>query len=124
MRYLRIYNDEQGESHFEDLDLELAPVQYAPPAPEFDVSAPMPASTALLMELPPGWFGGWHPTPHRQLYFALTGRLEIAVSDGEVRVLEPGAMVLVEDELGSGHTTRALGDEPASGAFIHLAPEV
>ena len=123
MRYVRIYNDERGESHFEDLDLALAPAQYAPPAPPFDLSDPMPASNALLFELPPGWFGGWHPTPRRQLYFALAGRLEIEVSDGEVRVLEPGAVVLVEDEVAPGHTTRALGDEPARGAFVHLAPE-
>jgi hypothetical protein len=32
-RYIRIYNDELGESHFDDLVVDLPPVDFAPPAP-------------------------------------------------------------------------------------------
>ena len=32
-RYIRIYNDELGESHFADLVVVLPPVDFAPPAP-------------------------------------------------------------------------------------------
>ena len=31
-QYVRLYVDEAGESHFEDIDVELAPQEFAPPA--------------------------------------------------------------------------------------------
>ncbi len=123
MRYVRIYCDADGASHLEELDLELRPVEYAPPAPALDLSEALPAERALLFSMPVGWFGDWHPSPRRQLYCNLGGHLEVAVSDGESCVLGPGDIVLVEDVTGIGHTTRVLGDEPSSGVFIHLAEE-
>lgn len=120
MKYVRIYNDADGASHFEDLELALAPIEYAPPAAPFDVSDPFPASRAVIFSLPAGWFGEWHPTPRRQLYFALAGQLEVTVSDGEVRVFLPGDIAIVEDEAGKGHATRPVGDGAATGAFVHL----
>ena len=32
VNYVRLYTDESGESHFEDFELELPPVDFAPPA--------------------------------------------------------------------------------------------
>ncbi len=29
-KYIRLYTDESGESHFEDLEVELSPVDFAP----------------------------------------------------------------------------------------------
>ena len=44
MKYQRLFADDQGESHFEEVEAELTPLIYAPPAPSFDVSAPHDAS--------------------------------------------------------------------------------
>ena len=44
MKYLRLFADDQGESHFEEVEAELTPLIYAPLAPSFDVSAPHDAS--------------------------------------------------------------------------------
>ena len=123
MRITRIWADDTGESHFEDMELELESIDYAPPAPPLDVSAPFPAEQALVFEFPAGWFGDWHPSPRRQLYFNLGGRLEVEVGDGEVRRVGPGDIVLLEDLTGSGHVTRVIGDEPSSGVFVHLRLE-
>jgi len=123
MRYARIYCDAEGTSHFEDLDIEVLPTDYAPPAPPLDASEPIPVSNAVLASFRAGWFGAWHPTPRRQLYFNLSGRLEVGVSDGEVRILEPGDIVLVEDVMAPGHTTRAVGEGASTGVFVHLAEE-
>ncbi|MEA2026166.1 MAG: hypothetical protein U9O18_05705 [Chloroflexota bacterium] len=123
MRYARVHCDADGISHFEDLDIELVPAEYAPPAPPLEVSEPIPVTNVVLASFRAGWFGDWHPTPRRQLYFNLTGRLEVGVSDGEVRILEPGDVVLVEDVVAPGHTTRVVGDEPSTGVFIHLHEE-
>jgi len=123
MKATRIYCDADGTSYFDELDIELLSADYAPPAPPLEVSESIPVSGAVLASFRVGWFGDWHPTPRRQLYFQLSGRLEVGVSDGEVRILEPGDIVLVEDVVPPGHTTRALGDEASTGVFVHLANE-
>ncbi len=122
MKYLRIYRDVDGVSHFEELEIELSSVEYAPPAPTIDVSAPFAAERAVFFSMPVGWFGDWHPTPRRQLYCNLGGRLEVAVSDGESHILDRGDVVLLEDLDGAGHTTRVVGAVASSGVFIHLGP--
>lgn len=123
MNVARIRADDAGVSHFDDLEVELETADFAPPAPPFDLSAPFPADRAMLFEFPAGWFGDWHPSPRRQLYINLGGRLEVEVADGEVRRLGPGDIVLLEDLTGTGHTTRAVGDAPSSGVFVQLTDE-
>lgn len=123
MKMARIFSDADGTSHFEDVDIELTSAEYAPPAPPLEVSESIPVSGAVLASFRAGWFGDWHPTPRRQLYFQLSGRLEVSVSDGEIRILGPGDIVLVEDVIAPGHTTRALGEEASTGVFVHLADQ-
>lgn len=123
MRLVRLYCDDDGTSHLEEVEVAMAPDLYAPPAPPLDLSAALGASRVLFCRMPAGWFGDWHPTPVRQLFLALSGTLEVAVSDGQVRQIHSGEAVLVEDLLPPGHTTRVVGQEPVLGAFIHLADE-
>jgi hypothetical protein len=123
VRITRIWTDDAGTSHFDDHEVELDPVDYAPPAPPLDVSDPLPAERAILFEFPVAWFGDWHPSPHRQLYLNLGGRLEVEVGDGEIRRFGPGDVVLLEDLAGSGHVTRVVGDETSRGVFVQLTDE-
>lgn len=120
MRYVRIHNGPDGQTHFQELDFELVPREYAPPAPAFETSEPIATAHTVLFSVPAGWYGDWHPSPRRQLYIPVSGQLQIEVSDGDVRVFVCGDIVLVEDVLEPGHTSRAVGDEPATGVFIHL----
>jgi len=120
VRVARIWADDGGTSHFEDIDIALEPADFAPPAPPFDVSAPLSAERALLFEFPAGWFGDWHPSPRRQLYFNLGGRLEVEVGDGQIRHMGPGDVALLEDLSGTGHVTRVVGEEPSRGVFVQL----
>jgi len=123
VRITRIWADDAGTSHFEDVDVDLEPAEYAPPAPPLELSPPIPAERALFFEAPVGWFGDWHPSPRRQLYVNLSGRLEVEVGDGEVREFGPGEVVLVEDLIGPGHVTRVVGDDRSTGVFIHLTSD-
>ena len=123
MRAIRIWADAEGASHFAEVSFEMEAGDYAPPAPALDLSEPIAVERAVLFSMPSGWFGDWHPSPRRQLYFNLSGRLAVQVADGEVRELGPGAIVLVEDVTGTGHTTRVLGNVPSTGVFVHLADE-
>ncbi len=118
---VRIWSDAEGGSHFEDIEVHLAPRRYAPPAGPIDVSDPFSASGAMFFSMPGGWFGDWHPTPRRQFCFILSGSLEVHVTDGQVRQFEPGAIVLLEDVTALGHSTRVIGDRPSTGVFVHLA---
>lgn len=120
--YLLIYSDAVGESHFRDLELPLAGDAFAPPAPALFTSARTEAERVLFFHAPAGWFGDWHPTPARQFFIALSGDLEVHVSDGEVRHVRGGDVVLLEDLTGRGHTTRVVGDEPARAAVVQLGP--
>jgi hypothetical protein len=120
MKYVRISSDSDGESHFEDVEIALAPVEYAPPAPALDLSAAAPVRDCRFFSVPADWFGDWHPSPRRQFCFVTSGRLEAATSDGETREFGPGEVVLLEDTFGRGHTTRAVGGA-ASGVFVALA---
>ncbi len=121
MRIVHLYADRQGESHFTDMDHDQTEVGYAPPAPPFLMSQTYPASAVVLATLPVGWWGDWHPTPVRQLFLQHSGVLDVAVSDGESRRMEAGAVVLLEDVIGKGHTTRVVGDEPVECTFVRLA---
>ena len=121
MRCTRIASDDGGPSRFEDVEIDLADAGYAPPAPPFALSAPVPCSRLLLASLPAGYRSDWHPSPARQMFLQLSGELEVEAGDGEVRRLGPGSAVLVEDVTGPGHRTRVVGDAPVLGAFVHLA---
>lgn len=120
MQYVRIYSDDAGESHFEDVELALAPLDFAPPAPPIRVSAFSPAAMYGFLSSPPGWYGDWHPTPRRQMLFYLAGEIEAETSDGEVRRFEAGSVTLVEDTAGKGHRSRVIGGGDVLLAAVQL----
>ncbi|MFC1786344.1 alpha/beta hydrolase-fold protein [Candidatus Neomarinimicrobiota bacterium] len=120
VKYTRIYSDANGESHFEDLEIELAQVDFAPPAPPLFLSPLIEATKFGYLSSPLDWVGDWHPTPKRQVFFYLSGQIKAKVSDGEVRLFGPGSITLVEDTSGKGHTSRAIGKERILLAFVQL----
>ena len=109
IKVVNIYTDSEGDSHFKDVVVELQETNFAPPAPPLNVSSFRPADQYGFLVAPTGWIGDWHPTPQRQLFSYLAGKVEIRVSDGEVRTLGPGDILLVEDTTGTGHQSRIVG---------------
>lgn len=120
MGYVRLYADDHGESHFEDLEIEFEDVDLAPPASPVRASAPTDAARFLFVTGPPGWISERHPAPRRQLYLCLRGAVEITASDGETRRFEPGIALLMEDTEGNGHTTRVVSEEDTLSVFVQL----
>ena len=120
MKYVHVYGDDAGETHFKDVPYSMTSGDYAPPAPPIDISAHSPASGMVTIAFPAGWYGDYHPAPKKQWMVFLTGKFEIGVSAGETRVIGPGTVVLA-DEVGSkGHTTRVLGDDVASIMSVEI----
>ena len=66
MKYARLYADDAGETHFEDVEVSEAEIDFAPPAPPLFASEAIPAARALFTRFPAGWSGDWHPAPTRQ----------------------------------------------------------
>jgi hypothetical protein len=121
-RYVRLFADERGESHFAEVDVELDPVDFAPPAPPLHVAALFPATRCGLLGAPPDWDGQIpHPAPRRQLFCNLRGEYEITASDGTVRRFPAGSVLLLEDTTGKGHATRITSDEEVLLVAVTLA---
>jgi quercetin dioxygenase-like cupin family protein len=120
IQYTRIYTGSDGKTHFEDLEIDLAEVDFAPPAPPVQLSELTPATQWGFFAIPPGWMGDWHPAPRRQVFFYLVGKTEIEVGDGTIRRFGPGDAVIVEDTMGKGHRSRTIGDETALQAVVQM----
>ena len=123
MQYARIYTDSDGETHFEDLEIKLKEVNFAPPAPPVHLSDFTAARQWAFLSLPPGWEGDWHIEPGRSALFYLAGQSEIEVSDGTIRHFGPGDVTIVEDTSGKGHRSKTVGDETALKAQVQLPDE-
>lgn len=120
MNYVRVYADQNGDSHFEDVEVAMSLTDFAPPDPPVEVSPLMPSTNVAFLSAPAGWYGPPHPAPRRQFVFVLTSELEGAVSDGEVRRFTPGSVILQEDTWGKGHSTRVVGNGSALAAVVQL----
>jgi Cupin domain len=120
MKYMRVYADQNGDSHGEEVEVEMSLTDFAPPAPPVELSPLMPSTQVALLRFPAGWESLPHPAPRRQFAFVLAGELEGAVSDGEVRRHGPGSVILLEDTWGKGHSTRVVGNDPVVVAIVQL----
>ena len=119
--YVRIVSDEAGGTRFDDSGADLAPGDFAPPAPPLDLSAVVPSAGVRFIGAPAGWDSPPHPAPRRQWVVTLRGTVEATTSDGESRRFGHGAAVLLEDTRGEGHRTRVVGDEDWLAMVVVLA---
>jgi len=118
VRVTRIYTGDDGESHFEDVDIALLD-RGAVGA----LSEPIPARSVVLRETDGDYDLGWHNAPRRQFVVMLSGgSVELEVGDGTVRRLGRGDILLAEDTTGRGHQSRAVDGVPRVSLFIELDP--
>jgi hypothetical protein len=109
--FVRLFADADGVSHFEDMNVTLRSIDFAPPAPPLNVAPLFPAAACGLLGAAPDWGGQVpHPSPRRQLFCAMRGEYEVRASDGTTRRFLPGSLLLLEDTSGQGHSTRIIAD--------------
>lgn len=111
VRYARLYTDLEGESHFVDEESETNPDNFAPPAPNLNLSEYVYAKRFAFLILPKGWYGDWHTSPDRQFIIFLSGEAETTASDGKARRFKQGDILLLEDTKGKGHTSKSVGGD-------------
>lgn len=119
MDYVRVYSDEQGETHFEDVAPEMIAERYA--GAEWLISQPLQVGELRFRHVTTEFPDEPHVAPCRQLIVGVAGEAEVEVSDGDVRRFGPGSVILVEDTTGKGHRTRRTGDSLRETLFISLA---
>ena len=118
MQYVRLYADEKGETHFEQVSLDLNELDYRPPAPPMFVSHAYQADALQFVRMPSGWVGEHINPPKQQFLLCLVGGLEITASDGEKRTFGPGTAVRMDDTSGKGHRSRVKGSKDSIAAIV------
>src|SRR3954471_5573365 len=104
--FTRLFSDAAGDSHFDDIEIGFAPVNFAGAAPALNLSDLTAASGVRFMEAPAGWSSNWHTSPARTFFIVLSGEWEVTVSDGESRRFAIGSAILVENTSGGIHLSR------------------
>jgi len=115
---LRIFADANGESHMEDVDIVLQPKQLFKDGRALRLTDNFPASWYNICYVPSG-MSDWHNPPQRLLSLWLTGEVEFETSDGDIRRLPAGSVVLAEDTTGKGHISRHSSE---GQLVVHVAP--
>jgi len=118
--YTRLYADRIGESHFDEVEIDLRLTDYAPPAPPLSLSVFFPASQVGFMIAPAGWTSDWHPSSGRTMFVVLSGEWEVTASDGEARRFPIGSVLIVEDTIGKGHSSRVVSEADSLAAMVQL----
>ena len=103
MKIHRLYADANGESHFQDVEIEFTESGRAG-----RLSPRLPATGIIFREVPAEYDLDWHPAPRRQYIVNLDAGVQITASDGESRKIGAGEIILVEDTWGKGHLSKAL----------------
>ncbi|MYE22348.1 MAG: hypothetical protein F4Y01_00065 [Gammaproteobacteria bacterium] len=115
MRVVRVYTGDDGESHFQDVDIgvtseggigRLSPLIEGP--------------GVMFREVDGDYDLDFHTAPRRQFVVNLRGSVDITVGSGETRRLESGDILLAEDTTGHGHKSRAVEGQPRSCLFIPI----
>ncbi len=121
--YIRIFSDDDGLSHFEDLDFEyddLAGAQ-TPVARGVSAASASPGNVkgAVFRRFALG-NSSKHPAPRKQYVVVLAGSLVIQTGDGEERQFGPGQVLLMDDTMGEGHLTTFGHEEPCTCMVVQI----
>ena len=115
MQITRLYTGDDGESHFEDVEIELSD------AGDIGALSQLQGATGILFRETAGDYDfDFHTAPRRQYVINLDGGVEIEVGDGTTRQLEAGDILLAEDTTGRGHISRAVDRQPRRSILVTL----
>ena len=113
MRVHNLYTDNDGVSHFRDIE-----VEWVEEGPAGKLSKRLPATGIIFREVQPTYDLDWHPAPRRQYIINLDAGVKITASDGEARIIAAGEVILVEDTTGKGHLSQAVDKKIRNCIFV------
>ena len=118
MKFIKLFSDDNGESHWEDINVTMEERSFAPPAQDIEISEPEIVKQTMFLRLRSGWNEPIHPTPVAQKLICLTGTVRVTASDGESRDIGPGDVWHMEDKNGKGHHTMVTSQEDFESMII------
>ena len=119
MKVVRVYAGNDGESHFEDVD-----IQVRPQGGIGRLSTLIRGPGVIFREVDGDYDLDFHTAPRRQFVVNLRGAVDITVGSGETRRLAAGDILLAEDTTGHGHRSRAVDGRPRTCLFVPIDEDV
>jgi hypothetical protein len=115
MRIHNIYVDDAGETHWRDVE-----VEWVEESRSGKLSRRLPATGIIFRQTRGDYDLDWHPAPRRQYIINLDAGVRITASDGEVREIGAGEVILVEDIRGKGHLSKSIGGQTRHSIFVPI----
>ena len=119
MQVVRVYTGDDGESHFEDVDIGVEGQGGAG-----RLSKLIRGPGVVFREVDGDYDLDFHTAPRRQFVVNLRGSVDITVGSGETRRIESGGILLAEDTTGRGHKSRAVDGQPRTCLFVPIDADV
>ena len=113
IRCVRMWTGEDGNSLFEEGSIDLAEGMRGD-----SVGKPVPAVEVSFQETRTGGSYEWHKDPVPRFVITLSGTLEFETKSGKTFIIRPGDILLAQDNTGTGHKWRLIGDEPWRRAYV------
>lgn len=113
IRCVRMWTGEDGNSLFEEGCIELVDGMRGDAA-----SSAIPAVELSFQETRSGGSYEWHQDPVPRFVITLSGTLEFETKSGATFTIRPGDILLAQDNSGSGHKWRLIGDDPWRRAYV------
>ena len=105
MKMIRLFSGNDGQSHLEDVEIELKPIHVAYFSDAFATNNIKFGTISGVDEIP------WHTQAEAAYIIILKGAMELEVGDGTKRIINTGDILLAEDTVGQGHITRSIHGE-------------
>ena len=123
-RYVRLYTDSHGETHFEDIEVPLTSHDYIPEAIPIFTTRFLPVTGSAWLGAPGEWEGDVpRPALKRQIFCTVEGEYQITASDGDVRCFPAGSVLFIDDTHGKGHLTSITNKKGALVFAVSIAEE-
>lgn len=114
IRCVRMWTGMDGNSLFEEGFIDLKEGMRGDA-----VSGKIEAIQLSFQETCSGGSYEWHQDPVPRFVITLSGTLEFETKSGATFIINPGDILLAQDNSGTGHKWRLLGDEPWRRAYVN-----
>ena len=113
IRCIRLWTGDDGNSLFEEGFIDLTGGMRGDA-----VGKPVRVLELSFQETRSGGSYEWHQDPVPRYVITLSGTLEFEVKSGATFTIRPGDILLAQDNSGTGHKWRLIGDEPWRRAYV------